>query len=401
MSTLLWNSDRPLTRLRWQWALLTLASAALLWLGFSLLRAGWEVEQAARWLLGSAIVSVYPLAILWRGLQYNFRAGESQLLARLGIGNILTVLRGILIAGLAGFLFSPQPAGWAGWLPGLLYSLVTLADCFDGYLARRYDQVTRLGEMLDMSLDGLGVLAGSLLLARYGQVPAWYLLVGLARYLFVFGSWMRRRMGKPVYELAESPLRRQFAGAQMGFIAVLLFPVFSPPGTHLAAALFALPFLVGFARDWLAASGMIASGATAGQARATVGSGMTSLYSRLVRALATRREQTRWVPLVLRSISVALVIWWLSRGSLTLGTGTLLIFALAIGGAILLALGAAGRLAAVILLFSIGFSQQFLGLGTIQVWLVVAATAIFYLGTGPYSLWVPEKALLARRPGEK
>jgi hypothetical protein len=146
---------------------------------------------------------------------------------------------------------------------------------------------------------------------------------------------------------------------------------------------------------------MIASGATAGQARATVGSGMTSLYSRLVRALATRREQTRWVPLVLRSISVALVIWWLSRGSLTLGTGTLLIFALAIGGAILLALGAAGRLAAVILLFSIGFSQQFLGLGTIQVWLVVAATAIFYLGTGPYSLWVPEKALLARRPGEK
>ena len=32
----------------------------------------------------------------------------------------------------------------------------------------------------------------------------------------------------------------------MGLLAVMLWPIFSPPGTHIAATLFALPFLAGF-----------------------------------------------------------------------------------------------------------------------------------------------------------
>jgi CDP-diacylglycerol--glycerol-3-phosphate 3-phosphatidyltransferase len=123
---------------------------------------------------------------------------------------------------------------------------VIVIDCFDGYLARLHNEVTRLGAMMDMSLDGLGMLIGVLLLIQFGQVPALILLVGLARYLFLLGIWIRRRIGKPIYELPENPLRRQFAGAQMGFIGVILFPVFSPPGTYLAAMLFALPFFLGF-----------------------------------------------------------------------------------------------------------------------------------------------------------
>jgi hypothetical protein len=74
---------------------------------------------------------------------------------------------------------------------------------------------------------------------------------------------------------------------------------------------------------------------------------------------------------------------------------------LASAGAALVAFGAAGRLASLGVLFSIGISQQFGNLGALQIWLIVAATAIFYLGTGPYSLWVPEKTVLIRRPGEK
>jgi CDP-diacylglycerol--glycerol-3-phosphate 3-phosphatidyltransferase len=408
MSTLIEMPRQPLTQLRRQWWLLLIGCAAGLALAYSLLRPAWETDQARQWLVQAAVFSVFPLWISWLGLPDNHRKGESRLLPTLGAGNLLSVVRGVLIAWLAGFLFVPRPEGLLGWFPGGLFSLMILADIFDGYLARLHDRATLLGERLDMSFDGLGVLAGSLLLVQYGQTPVWYILVGSSRYLFVLGLWLRRRKDLPVRDLPENPVRRQLAGSQMGFIAVLLLPVFSPPGTHLAAAMFALPFLAGFLLDWLAVSGR--------------------------RVNLPGWKPSRWLPLGLRIAVTVLVIVWLSQiysgrtsltavggPSLRVGSGEIArkltvntallalpgnspatwMLVLASAGAALVAFGAAGRLASLGVLFSIGISQQFGNLGALQIWLIVAATAIFYLGTGPYSLWVPEKTVLIRRPGEK
>jgi hypothetical protein len=38
----------------------------------------------------------------------------------------------------------------------------------------------------------------------------------------------------------------------------MLWPIFRPPGTHIAAVIFAVPFLVAFAWDWLVVSGTVA-----------------------------------------------------------------------------------------------------------------------------------------------
>ena len=156
---------------------------------------------------------------------------------------------------MAGFLFLPKPESWFLWLPGILYLCSDIADFFDGYAARRTNHVTRLGEILDMSFDGLGVTIASLLAVKYGLVPIWYLAIGFARPLFLIGNWGLRKLAQPVHELPPSTSRRIFAGLQMGFLAVVLLPVFSPPLTFVAAYLFGLPMLAGFLRDWFAVSG--------------------------------------------------------------------------------------------------------------------------------------------------
>jgi len=407
------ESVKVLGGLKRRVVVLFVLQVALLWMGYQTLLTWWTQQYAFRWLGTAFISSAVLLGAIWQSLNYNYPAGKQRLLATLGAGNMLTIIRGALICFLAGFLFSPWPQGWIAWMPGILYSLAALADLFDGYLARRYSQVTRFGEILDMRLDGLGVLIACILLVQYGQVPAWYLLVGLARYLFIFGIWTRRQLGKPIYELTPNITRRPFAGVQMGFIAVVLFPVFSPPGTALVAALIALPFLVGFALDWLLVSG----------ARMRSEDDSISIDAK-IRArikqlpMSFNEVNTKWLPIVFRFFVVAILMTWLidnissliqqpvvqyqqlktmlSFPDLWLGSA----FLLFVIGLVLIALGAAGRMAALLILFGLGLFQYYSDLGLLEIVILVGATALLYLGTGPYSLWVPEKQIITKRIGE-
>ena len=93
---------------------------------------------------------------------------------------------------LAGFVFLPQPSGGLAWLPALLYTLAIMADYLDGYFARLTHHATVLGEILDIEFDALGILMATSLAVHYGQLPWWYLPIGLSRYLFLFGIWWRR-----------------------------------------------------------------------------------------------------------------------------------------------------------------------------------------------------------------
>jgi CDP-diacylglycerol--glycerol-3-phosphate 3-phosphatidyltransferase len=326
-------------------------------------------------------------------------------LTSLGPGTQLTWLRGLFLAFLAGLLFSPRPPGWLAWLPGLYYTLAAAADVFDGYLARRSRQVTLLGQMLDLNLDGAGVLIAAFLVVQYGQAPAWYLLVGLVRYLFVGWIWLRRRWGLPVYELPPSASRRPFAGAQMGALAVLLWPVFTPPGTHLAASLFAIPFLVGFSLDGLAVSGWRPFGRNpelAGTADARL-AGPADFSTRMSRL----HTLTGWLPVLLRIAVVLLLSGRLYEqfvlhtiGEVYQSQPVLALIGFGLLGIGLLSLGAAGRLGALAVLFSAGFHQRMAGLDPVDLLLIAGGSGLFFLGTGPLSLWKPEDRLIRKRLGE-
>lgn len=387
--------DSSITSLRRQWLLFFVVCLSFLVGGYIWLRIAWQPAYAAWWLALPSLNIAYLLVVLWRNLDRNVRQGEDFLLPRLGWGNILTLGRGLLVAGMLGFLFLPRPPGWLIWLPGILYVLSDAADFFDGYVARRTNHATRLGEILDMSLDGVGVLAACLLAVQYGQVPAWYILVGLARYLFLAGMWLRKKLGKSIYEMPPSLSRRIFAGLQMGFLAAILLPLFSPPGTFIAAALFGLPLLAGFGRDWLYVSGVLKPTPTTSTAANTWPAGFFS----------------RWLPVGLRVVILALMAGWLwTNGMPGIVVGVplaeqpvanVLIGFFNLLVAALLVLGIAPRVAAMVGLVALGFGQILAPLTPIQVALAVIYTIILYIGSGALSLWQPEEYLFYHRAGEK
>ncbi len=377
-----WNIN--IAALRGQWGGFAAGCALSLAVFFAIFWFAWQPVYAVAWLILPSITLAYQLAILWRHLDDNRRPGEAQLLPDLGWGNLLTLLRGVFVAGMLGFLFLPQPGSWLAWLPGILYVLSCAADFFDGYVARITDHATRLGEILDMSFDGLGVLAASLLAVQYGQVPGWYVLVGLARYLYLAGMWVLRRSGRPIYDLPPSLSRRMFAGLQMGFLAVALLPLFSPPGTHIAATLFGLPLLAGFAWDGLYVSGVLkVSGKAGGKLRAAAG---------------------RWLPVALRLLALALnagvIAQWLDElRSLSPALAALgLLNSLMVT---LLVLGVMPRISAIVALCLLGFYQMLASLSGLQIILGIVYTLILYVGGGAFSLWAPEEYLFRNRAGER
>ena len=103
----------------------------------------------------------------------------------LNLPNILTMTRIAAIPLLAALLMSPsRPAGfWAA----AVFSLASVTDWLDGYLARRMGIVTIFGKFLDPIADKLIVMAALIMILPFGRVPAWMVLVILGREIIITG----------------------------------------------------------------------------------------------------------------------------------------------------------------------------------------------------------------------
>ena len=186
---------------------------------------------------------------------------------RLGPAVPLTLLRLTLVSVLGGHaltlaLFPERAAGSAALLPFALYLPAVLADALDGFVARRRGFATEFGAALDRETDAVGLAAASLTaVVATGALPAWYLLAGFARYLCALGLFFDERLGRRRRELDPSPFRRRLAGFQMALVAASLAPLpslgFPERWAHPAALALGAPFLLGFARDYLALSGRL------------------------------------------------------------------------------------------------------------------------------------------------
>jgi CDP-diacylglycerol--glycerol-3-phosphate 3-phosphatidyltransferase len=103
----------------------------------------------------------------------------------LNLPNILTLTRIAAIPLMAALLMSPsQPAGfWAA----AVFSMASVTDWLDGYLARRMGIVTIFGKFLDPIADKLIVMAALIMILPYGRIPAWMVLVILGREIIITG----------------------------------------------------------------------------------------------------------------------------------------------------------------------------------------------------------------------
>lgn len=239
-------------RLRRQWGITAVAAVGVAVMGYIALSDWWTRLHGLRWATAAGVVLTYELWLLWRHLDRNRCETAGLLLDSFGIATAATLVRGLAIAAVAGFIAVPEPVGWAAWLPVGLYVIAVALDWVDGRLARQYGETTLLGAKLDLEFDGLCLLVAGLLGTTYGVLPPWYLAVGLARPAFVAGRWLHRRRGRSVGPIPPSSVRRPLTGLQMVVCSIALLPVVSSPVSTALATVAMVPFVGVFARDFRA-----------------------------------------------------------------------------------------------------------------------------------------------------
>ncbi|TFC11019.1 CDP-alcohol phosphatidyltransferase family protein [Cryobacterium algoritolerans] len=110
-------------------------------------------------------------------------AEERQVSSRVvTLPNLLSMLRLALVPVFLVLLIRGEDS-WAL----LVLVVASASDFLDGFLARRFDQVTRLGQLLDPAADRLYIFAALLGLASRDLVPWWIVLVVVGRDVFLLG----------------------------------------------------------------------------------------------------------------------------------------------------------------------------------------------------------------------
>ncbi len=133
----------------------------------------------------------------------------------LTVPNVLSAAR---LAGIPLFLYlllGPHADGWAI----LVLAASGWTDFFDGKIARRFGQISRLGQLLDPLADRLYVVSTVLALTVRNVVPVWLAATLLARDLFVAGLLpVLRRHG-------YGPLPVHFMGKAATYNLLYAFPL--------------------------------------------------------------------------------------------------------------------------------------------------------------------------------
>ncbi len=121
----------------------------------------------------------------------------------LSVPNIITLARLALIPVVAYFLVA-RAYGLA--LPTFL--IAALTDFADGYVARRFKLVSRLGATLDPIADKLNVLVVTVLLAWQELLPLWLAIAIVTRDIVIAGGALAYRVALGHVEIAPTALSK-------------------------------------------------------------------------------------------------------------------------------------------------------------------------------------------------
>lgn len=136
--------------------------------------------------------------------------------------NILTILRLAAAPGIAlAFLFLPHPV--ADWAALIFFAAASVTDFLDGYLARKWNQTSRFGAMLDPIADKAMVVIALMVICVLFGLSFWIVFpTTFILFREVFVSGLREFLGTTAGLLKVTKLAKWKTTAQMVAIVVLI-----------------------------------------------------------------------------------------------------------------------------------------------------------------------------------
>ena len=120
------------------------------------------------------------------------------------------------------YLSAGQSGLWM-WISLGIFVIASLTDYVDGYIARKYNQVSDFGKFLDPLADKLLVIAAMLMFCEWGMFPAWALMIVLTREFAVTGLRLVA-VGKGKVIAAGWSGKVKTASTMIGLCALMAFP---------------------------------------------------------------------------------------------------------------------------------------------------------------------------------
>ncbi|MFK7793558.1 MAG: CDP-alcohol phosphatidyltransferase family protein [Devosiaceae bacterium] len=190
-----------------------------------------------------AALSLYGLAVLLVG----FGLSRTYPHARLGLCNIVTLTRLVIVAALAGALLSGLDPSWPIFL---LAALALSLDGVDGWLARRQNLSSAFGARFDMEVDAAFALMLALLAGASGSAGPYVILLGLPHYIFLVAKFLLPWLGGA---LPDRYGRKVVCVAQLATLIALQLPFAISGSIDLVIIMVALALAWSFGRDilWL------------------------------------------------------------------------------------------------------------------------------------------------------
>ena len=109
----------------------------------------------------------------------------------MNLPNYLTLARILFVPLLVVVLLTPMSEDWFGWerytVAIVIFLVASFTDILDGHIARRRNQVSNLGKLLDPIADKLLVSAALIVLVEKHLAPAWVVVIILGREFVVTG----------------------------------------------------------------------------------------------------------------------------------------------------------------------------------------------------------------------
>ena len=104
-----------------------------------------------------------------------------------------------------------------------LFIVASLTDFIDGYIARKYQQVSDFGKFLDPLADKLLTIACMCMMCEWGMMPAWALMIVLTREFAVTGLRLVAVQNGTVIAAGWSG-KVKTASTMVGLCFVMAFP---------------------------------------------------------------------------------------------------------------------------------------------------------------------------------